>query len=95
MAQRDRQMVQSFITAIGTGAFAGMAVLGWLMFFDVSSIGTMVQSDSTSPIFSTLIISGSLLKGGLVGFAFGLTALSIQPKREMDRDAVVVARTAR
>jgi len=87
-------MGQRLFTATSVGAFAGMAVVGWLMFFDVSSIGTMVQSGTTSPIFSTLVIGGSLLKGGLLGFAFGLATCDTQARVAARREASVAARVA-
>lgn len=90
----DRPMVQGLITATSVGAFAGMALVGWLLFFDISSIGTMVQSGTTSPLFSTLVIGGSLLKGSLLGFAFGLASSSIQVKTSARGHASVATRAA-
>ncbi len=92
MLEQDRKMVRGLVTATTIGAFAGMALVGWLMFFDVSSIGTMVRSGTPSPIFGMLVIGGWLLKGGLLGFILGLAGSNIRKKATARGQAPVSVR---
>ncbi len=92
MLEQDRKIVQGLVISTTVGAFLGMALVGWLMFFDVSSIGTMVQSATSNSVFSTFVIGGSLLKGGLFCFAVGLaTAFRKQRKAARGQTSFVTS----
>jgi hypothetical protein len=94
MLDQDRNPVQRLVTCTAIGAFAGMALVAWLMFFDVSSIGTLAASASDNSVFSKLVVGGSLLKGGLVGFAVGLASCAGGQRRERSATAGPVANPA-
>jgi hypothetical protein len=72
MPDQDHELVRTLMTSTLLGAFAGMACLAWLMFFDVSSIATLSTNAAGPSVFSAFVLGGSMAKGGLVGFVAGL-----------------------
>jgi len=61
------------------GAFCGMAATGWILWFDVSSIGTMLAS-SQNTLLANLFLGGGMLKGALLAGAIGLVTLGGTPR---------------
>jgi len=53
--------------------------VGWLMFFDVSSIGFLLSS-SQNTLLANLFQGSGMLKGALLGGAIGLATLGGTPR---------------
>jgi hypothetical protein len=94
MLDQDRNLVQRLVTFTAMGAFFGMVFVAWLIYLDASSIGTLAQATPDSSVFPTLVIGGSLMKGGLVGFAVGLASCAGGQRRARPAPAVPVANAA-
>lgn len=94
MLDQDKSLVERLVTYTAVGAFLGMAFVAWLMYFDASSIGTLAQAAPDSSVFPTLVIGGSLMKGGLVGFAVGLASCAGGQRRTRPAPAGPVANPA-
>ena len=80
MMSGDRAVIQHLVTTSILGSFFGMALIGWLMWFDVAGIGTMF-SGSQHGLLMNLSLAGIMLKGGLIGFVLGLVTIG-KPQNE-------------
>jgi len=80
MTSRDRATIQHLVTTSTLGSFSGMALIGWFMWFDVAGIGTMLSA-SEHGLLMNLSLAGIMMKGGLLGFVFGLVTLD-KPENE-------------
>ncbi|TVR99704.1 MAG: hypothetical protein EA406_02840 [Rhodospirillales bacterium] len=80
MSDHDQVIVQTVVTAGVVGAFVFLALAGWILAFDVSSIATMIAGATEQNLLSALFIGGSLTKGAIAGTAFGL-ALAARSRR--------------
>jgi hypothetical protein len=74
MISRDIAVIQHLVTASTLGSFFGMALIGWLMWFDVAGIGTMFSA-SQYGLLMNLSLAGIMMKGGLIGFVLGLATI--------------------
>jgi hypothetical protein len=72
MSDHDQRTVQSVVTSAAIGGFVFLALVGWVLALDVSSIATMIAGSAEKDLLSALFIGGSLTKGVIVGTAFGL-----------------------
>jgi hypothetical protein len=59
------------------GSFAGMVGVGAVLWFDISSIGTMFTTADNS-LLANLFLSGAMLKGAVLGAAFGTAMPSLR-----------------
>ena len=80
MISRDKVVIQHLVTTSTLGSFFGMALIGWLIWFDVGGIGTMVSA-SQHGLLMNLSLAGIMMKGGLIGFVLGLVTIG-KPKNE-------------
>ena len=79
MLDKNDLVVDRLVKAGIVGAFCGMAATGWILWFDVSSIGTMLAS-SQNTLLANLFLGGGMLKGALLGGAIGLVMLGGTPR---------------
>lgn len=74
MVVKDHAVIQHLSNYAMAGSFAGMVTVGAVLWFDVSSIGTLFESNQHAALTS-LFLGGSILKGGLLGLAAGFGTL--------------------
>ena len=94
MSDHDRRIVQTVVTSAAVGGFAFLALVGWVLAFDVSSIATMIDGAADNGLLSALFIGGSLTKGAAVGTAVGLT-LADHNRLALRQQAALTAASAR
>jgi hypothetical protein len=80
MISRDTAVIQHLVTTSTLGSFFGMALMGWLLWFDVAGVGTMFSA-SQRGFLMNLSLAGIMMKGGLIGFVLGLVTIRT-PKNE-------------
>lgn len=76
------------------GAFVGMVLIGQVLWFDVSAIGSMLKA-ADNTLLLNLFLGGAMLKGALLGAAIGtarLRSLHELPQRDAAPAAFIVAR---
>ncbi|MFZ0256848.1 MAG: hypothetical protein WAN46_14670, partial [Gammaproteobacteria bacterium] len=56
------------------GAFVGMVVVGQVLWFDVSAIGSMLKA-ADNTLLANLFLGGAMLKGAVLGGAIGTLRL--------------------
>lgn len=88
MQTNDAPIAERLVRAAATGGFAGMAVIGGVLWFDVSSIGSMLQQ-SGGQLLANLFLGGGMVKGAVLGMAVGTTLL--RPRRSTAVRPVVAA----
>ena len=62
------------------GAFGGlvfMALVGWLLAFDVASMSSLIADAVNRDILTALIVGGAITKGVAVGGAIGIGSLTL------------------
>jgi hypothetical protein len=74
MPNNNALVVDRLFKTATFGAFCGMAVAGWVLWFDVSSIGTLLSSSQNS-LLSNMFLGSGMLKGALLGGTIGLATL--------------------
>ena len=74
MSDHDQRVVQTVVTFAAVGGFVFLALVGWVLAFDISSIATMIAGAPEEDLLSALLIGGSLTKGATVGTAIGLAS---------------------
>jgi len=74
MVVKDRAVIQHLLNYGMAGSFAGMVAVGAVLWFDLSSIGTLFESNQHAALTS-LFLGGSMLKAGLLGLAAGFGTL--------------------
>lgn len=89
MPDRDQNTVQTVATSAAVGGFAFLALAGWILAFDISSIATMIAGATDNDLLSALFIGGSLTKGATAGTAFGLVLAARRRRSERDGPAMV------
>jgi len=87
MNDSDQAIMQTLVKYAVAGAFGGMVVVGAVLWFDVSGIGSMFHT-TQHPYLASIFLGGSMLKGGLLGFAVGCCGV------EMKKKAVEPARSS-
>ena len=77
------------------GAFVGMVLVGQVLWFDVSAIGSMLKA-ADNTLLVNLFLGGAMLKGALLGAALGTVRLRSLHELPVQRDvaptAVIAAR---
>jgi hypothetical protein len=79
MSDNNALVIDRLVKAGVVGGFCGMAATGWTLWFDVSSIGTLLAS-SQNTLLANLFLGGGMLKGALLGGAIGLVMLGGTPR---------------
>jgi hypothetical protein len=74
MPNNNALVVDRLVKTATFGAFCGMAAAGWILWFDVSSIGTLLSS-SQNALLANLFLGSGMLKGALLGGTIGLVTL--------------------
>ena len=74
MLPNDIESVDKLFKVSVAGTFCGMAAAGWILWFDISAIGSLLSA-SNNALLANLFLGGGLLKGGVLGLALGLAAL--------------------
>lgn len=59
------------------GSFAGMVMVGGVLWFDISSIKSLFAA-SDSALLANLFLSGAMIKGAVIGAAIGTAALGLR-----------------
>ena len=93
MSDHDQRIVQTVVTSAAIGGFVFLAIAGWVLAFDVSSIATMMAGATEQDTLSALFIGGALAKGATVGTVVGLASAAHGIRSERDASGVVVATT--
>lgn len=79
------------------GAFTGMVIVGQVLWFDVSSIGSMLKA-ADNTLFANLFLGGAMLKGALLGAVIGTVRLrsrqGLSVKHDIAPAAVLADREA-
>ena len=93
MSDHDQRIVQTVVTSAAIGGFVFLAIVGWVLAFDISSIATLMAGATERDILSALFIGGSLTKGATVGAVLGL-AFAARGIRSERAGPTMVAATA-
>jgi len=94
MPDHDQRTVQTVVTSAAVGGLAFLALAGWGLAFDVSSVATMIAGAGETDLLSALLIGGSLTTGAAVGTAVGLALADRNrraPREPRDQSAVTAA----
>jgi hypothetical protein len=73
MVDDHQRIVQLVVNSAAIGGFMFVAMAGWVLAFDASSIATLIAGATEKELLSALFIGGSLTKGITIGTAFGIT----------------------
>lgn len=79
MLDKNALVVDRLAKAAIVGVFCGMAATGWILWFDVASIGTLLASGQNT-LLANLFLGGGMLKGALLAGAIGLVTLGGTPR---------------
>ncbi len=79
MTDRETLVLKRVVNCAVFGGFAFMALIGWMLAFDVASLASLTADAVRGDILTSLIIGGSLTKGVVAGGALGLASLGIFP----------------
>lgn len=79
MTERETLILNRVVTCAAVGGFVFMALIAWLLAFDVASLASLTVDTVNRDILTALLIGGSITKGVVVGAAFGLASLSVFP----------------
>lgn len=82
MSDHDQRILQTAITSAAVGGFVFLALAGWVLAFDVSSIATMTAGATEKDLISALFIGGLLTKGATVAAAFGLALAAVRSAKD-------------
>jgi hypothetical protein len=75
------------------GSFAGMVGVGAVLWFDLSSIGTMFKTADNS-LLANLFLSGAMLKSAVIGAAMGTAMPSLRREPAVARSTLPYHREA-
>lgn len=76
MRKDDATTVEQLAKFAVVGAFAGMAVVGAVLWFDLSSIASMLDRTQDQLLANAFLV-GAMLKGALLGAVIGSARLSM------------------
>ena len=91
MSDQNQRIVRTIVTSAAIGGFGSLALAGWVLAFDVSSIATMIAGATQKDLLSVSLISGSLTKGVIVGTVFGLAITARSRQAECEAPTMVAA----
>lgn len=72
------------------GAFVGMVIVGQVLWFDVSAIGSMLKA-ADNALLINLFLGGAMLKGALLGAALGTARLQTRHELSVKHDVAPAA----
>lgn len=78
MSVNDSQVINPLIKGTAIGAAVGLSLASGVMWFDVSSIGTMITESAENTLIFSLFIGGSMAKGALLGFTCATDGLRVK-----------------
>jgi hypothetical protein len=78
MSTNDIQLIKPLVKATAIGAAVGVSLASGVMWFDVSSIGTMITASAEKTLIFSLFIGGSMAKGALLGFTCATGGLRVK-----------------
>jgi hypothetical protein len=78
MTINDSQVIKPLVKATAIGAAVGLSLASGVMWFDVSSIGTMITASAENTLIFSLFIGGSMAKCALLGFTFAIGGLRVK-----------------
>lgn len=74
MLNLDFKSLAHIVKFAAFGGFGGMVLAGWLLALDVSAIRSLFDGTPYS-LLPGLFLSGTMLKGALIGFVIGCATL--------------------
>ena len=74
VADSGWNIVNRVVTCSAFGGLAFMALIGWILAFDVASIATLTADTAKKDILSALIVGGAITKGIVLGAAVGMVS---------------------
>jgi hypothetical protein len=77
MNEKDAHVSNRVLNYAIARSFAGMVMVGAVLWFDVSSIKSMFTT-SDSALLANLFLSGAMLKGAVIGAAIGTATLGLR-----------------
>lgn len=86
MHTNDMRAADVLVKAATAGGFVGMVTVGMVLWTDASAIGTMFNAADSS-LLASLFLAGAMIKGAVVGAAFG-TALPVMTRIRGLRPAI-------
>jgi hypothetical protein len=75
MQKIDAVIIEQLAKSAVVGAFSGMAVVGGVLWFDLSSIGSLFNG-AQNQLLANFFLAGAMLKGAVLGAAIGSARLS-------------------
>jgi hypothetical protein len=84
MNEQDAYFLNRVLKCSIAGSFAGMVVVGGVLWLDLSSIGTMFKAADNS-MLANLFLSGAMLKGAVLGAALGTAMPSLRREPALAR----------
>lgn len=93
MNEKDAYFLNRVFMSSIAGSFAGMVGIGAVLWFDVSSIGTMFKTADNS-MLANLFLSGAMLKGAVLGAVVGTAMPSLSREPALARPPLSYRRQA-
>ncbi|MCU0893696.1 MAG: hypothetical protein MUD06_05120 [Rhodospirillales bacterium] len=93
MNEQDVHFINRVLKYSIAGSFAGMVVIGGVLWFDISSIGTMFKT-AENALLANLFLSGAMLKGAVFGAAIGMAMPSLRREPALARPRLSYRRAA-
>lgn len=84
MNKQDAHVASQVFNYSLAGSFLGMVTVSALLWFDVSSIGSMFET-ADDGLLANVFLSGAMLKGAVLGAAVGTAMLRLKPKPALSR----------
>jgi len=81
VTDQEEIIINRVVSCAAIGGFFLMALIGWMLAFDVASIASLIAESVDRDILTGLIIGGSITKGVVAGGAIGLASLSALPPK--------------
>ena len=75
MTASERMVVNRIVIFGALGGLVFMALIGWLLAFDVASIATLMADSANKDTLKGLIVGGAITKGIVAGAALGMASL--------------------
>lgn len=79
MNEQEARLANQVFKYALAGSFLGMATVGAVLWFDVSSIGSMFKT-ADNVLLANIFLSGAMLKGAVLGAAVGTAMLRLKPR---------------
>jgi hypothetical protein len=93
MNEQDADFLNRVLKYSIAGSFAGMVMVGGVLWLDISSIGTMFKT-ADNALLANLFLSGAMLKGAVLGAALGTAMPSLRREPALARSRLSHRRDA-